>query len=173
MNKNIKNILSYVLVIVIALLIKNYIFTPIRVNGSSMEPTLKDGDIMILNEIGYHLNGVKRFDIVVVKKSDNNDDDERIIKRVIGLPGETVAFKDNKLFINGEVVEENFSHDVTHNFDLSEIDETIIPDDYYFVVGDNRGNSKDSRIIGLINKSEIKGKTSLIIFPFNKIGKVK
>lgn len=170
MNKNIKNILSYVLVIVIALLIKNYIFTPIRVNGSSMEPTLKDGDIMILNEIGYHLNGVKRFDIVVVKKDNDND---RIIKRVIGLPGETVAFKDNKLFINGEVVEENFSHDVTHNFDLSEIDETIIPDDYYFVVGDNRGNSKDSRIIGLINKSEIKGKTSLIIFPFNKIGKVK
>lgn len=170
MNKNIKNILSYVLVIVIALLIKNYIFTPIRVNGSSMEPTLKDGDIMILNEIGYHLNGVKRFDIVVVKKDNDND---RIIKRVIGLPGETVAFKDNKLFINDEVVEENFSHDVTHNFDLSEIDETIIPDDYYFVVGDNRGNSKDSRIIGLINKSEIKGKTSLIIFPFNKIGKVK
>lgn len=170
MNKNIKNILSYVLVIVIALLIKNYIFTPIRVNGSSMEPTLKDGDIMILNEIGYHLNGVKRFDIVVVKKDNDND---RIIKRVIGLPGETVAFKDNKLFINDEVVEENFSHDVTHNFDLSEIDETIIPDDYYFVVGDNRGNSKDSRIIGLINKSEIKGKTSLIIFPFNKIGNVK
>lgn len=170
MNKNIKNILSYVLVIVIALLIKNYIFTPIRVNGSSMEPTLKDGDIMILNEIGYHLNGVKRFDIVVVKKDNDND---RIIKRVIGLPGETVAFKDNKLFINDEVVEENFSHDVTHNFDLSEIDETVIPDDYYFVVGDNRGNSKDSRIIGLINKSEIKGKTSLIIFPFNKIGNVK
>ena len=170
MNKNIKNVLSYVIVIVIALLIKNYIFTPVKVNGSSMEPTLKDGDIMILNEIGYRLNGVNRFDIVVVKK---NGESDRIIKRVIGLPGETVSYKDNKLFINGEKVEEDFNHDITHNFDLSEINETVIPDDYYFVVGDNRGNSKDSRMIGLISKSEIKGKTSLIIYPFNKIGTVK
>ena len=99
-----------------------------------------------------------------------------MVNQIMKLYGSVYIVEDiihNKLFINGEVVEENFSHDVTHNFDLSEIDETIIPDDYYFVVGDNRGNSKDSRIIGLINKSEIKGKTSLIIFPFNKIGNVK
>ncbi len=166
--KSIKNILSYVLVVVVALLIKYYIFSPIRVNGSSMYPTLEDGDIMILNEISYHLNGVKRFDIVVVKK-----DNERIIKRIIGLPGETVSYKDNKLFINGEEVHEDFLHDITHNFDLSEIDVNVIPEDYYFVVGDNRGNSKDSRVIGLVSKNEIKGKTSLVIFPFNKIGNVK
>ena len=151
MNKNIKNILSYILVIAVALLIKEYIFTPVRVNGSSMYPTLEDGDIMILNEIGYHLNGVNRFDIVVVKKSG----EDRIINRVIGLPGETVSFKDNKLFINGEEIKENFMHDITHNFDLSEIDVEVIPENYYFVVGDNRGNSKDSRIIGLINKKTL------------------
>lgn len=167
MKKNIKNILSYVIVIIVALLIKRYVFTPIRVNGSSMYPTLNDGEIMILNEIGYHLNGLNRFDIVVVYT-----DGERIIKRVIGLPGETVSYKDNKLFINGEIVEENFTHDITHNFDLSEINETIIPEDYYFVVGDNRGNSKDSRVIGLVNKKDIRGKTRLVIFPFNKIGNV-
>ena len=166
--KNLKNVLSYVIVIVIALLIKEYIFSPIKVNGSSMYPTLNDGDIMILNEIGYHLNGVNRFDIVVVKK--NN---ERIIKRVIGLPGETVLYKDNKLYINDKEVKEDFTHDITHNFDLSEINVDVIPENYYFVVGDNRGNSKDSRMIGLVSKSEIKGKTSLIVFPFNKIGNVK
>ncbi len=166
--KIIKNILSYVFVIVIALLIKEYIFSPIKVNGSSMYPTLNDGDIMILNEIGYYLNGVNRFDIVVVKK-----DNERIIKRVIALPGETVSYKDNKLYINKEEVKEDFAHDITHNFDLEEINVTTIPEDYYFVVGDNRGNSKDSRIIGLVSKDEIKGKASLVVFPFNKIGIVK
>ena len=166
--KNLKNVLSYVIVIVLALLIKEYIFSPIKVNGSSMYPTLEDGDIMILNEIGYHLNGINRFDIVVVKK-----DNDRIIKRVIGLPGETVSYKDNKLYINGNEVKEDFTHDITHNFDLSEIDVEVIPEDYYFVVGDNRGNSKDSRMIGLVSKSEIKGKTNLILYPFKKIGNVK
>ncbi len=168
MKNGIKDIISYVLVIIVALLIKNYIFSPIKVNGPSMNPTLYDGDIMILNEIGYYLNGLKRFDIVVV-----NTDNSKIIKRVIGLPGEHVEFKDNKLFINGEEIKEDFSHDVTHNFKLEELDYEIIPDDYYFVVGDNRGDSKDSRSIGLIHKKQIKGKTKMILFPFSRFGKVK
>lgn len=168
MKNRIKNIMSYVVIILIALLIKQYVFSPIRVNGSSMVPTLKDGDIMILNEIGYHLNGVKRFDIVVIKT-----DNDRIIKRVIGLPGDTVEYLDNKLFINGEIVPEDFTHDITHNFKLEEINESVIPQGYYFVVGDNRGNSKDSRIIGLVSSKQIMGKTSFIIFPFNRFGNVK
>ena len=165
--KIIKNILSYVIVIVIALLIKTYIFSPIKVNGTSMYPTLLDGDIMFLNEIGYYLGGLERFDIVVVKT-----ENDRIIKRVIGLPGDTVEYKDNHLYINGEEFEENFEHDITHNFELSEIGYEVIPDDYYFVVGDNRGDSLDSRKIGLIHKKQIKGKTDFILFPFKRIGKV-
>ena len=168
MNKRIKNVLSYVLVIIVALLIKMYVFSPIRVNGTSMYPTLNEGDIMFLNEIGYYINGVNRFDIVVVKT-----DDDRIIKRVIGLPGETVEYKDNILYINGEEVKEDFTHDVTHNFSLSEIGHDTIPEGYYFVVGDNRGNSYDSRKIGLVSKSQIKGKTNLILYPFNRIGNTK
>ena len=168
MNKKvIKNILSYVIVIAIALLIKQYIFSPIRVNGSSMYPTLVDGDIMFLNEIGYHLNGVKRFDIVVV-----NTDKDRIIKRVIGLPGEIIEYKDNILYVNGEEVKEEFEHEITHNFKLEEIGHDVIPEGYYFVVGDNRGNSLDSRKIGLISKSQIRGKTDFILLPFKRIGKV-
>ena len=168
MKSKIKNVSSYIVIIILALLIKQYVFSPIKVNGTSMYPTLNDGDIMILNEIGYYMNGVERFDIVVVK-----NDGDRIIKRVIGLPGDKVRYHDNKLYINDEEVEENFTHDVTHNFDLSEIGEDVIPNGYYFVVGDNRGNSHDSRSIGLIKKSDIKGKANLIIFPFNRIGKVK
>ena len=168
MNGKFKNAFSYVIVISIALLVKQYVFSPIRVNGSSMNPTLNDGDIMILNEIGYHLKGVERFDIVVV-----NYDGEKLIKRVIGLPGETVEYKDDKLFINDKEIYENFKHDITHNFSLSEIDKDVIPEDYYFVVGDNRGNSKDSRSIGLIHKNQIRGKTNFILYPLNKIGNVQ
>ena len=166
--KVIKDIISYAIVIIVALLIKSYVFSPIKVNGTSMYPTLNHGDIMILNEIGYYLNGVNRFDIVVVKT-----DNDKIIKRVIGLPGDTVKYHDNILYINGEEIDEDFSHDVTHNFDLSEIEVEVIPEDYYFVVGDNRGNSHDSRSIGLINKKQIMGKTRVIIFPFNRIGVAK
>ena len=168
MNNIAKNILSYVLVIGIALLIKFFVFSPIKVNGTSMEPNLKDGDIMILNEIGYLINGVKRFDIVVV-----DNDGEKIIKRIIGLPGEKVEYRDNKLYINGEEVAENFNHGETKNFTLSDINISEIPRDSYFVMGDNRGNSKDSRIIGPVHKSKISGKTNFIIFPFDRIYSVK
>ena len=168
MKKNIvKEILSYVIVIVIALLIKIYIFTPVKVDGDSMYPTLLDGEIMFLNEIGYHLNGVERFDIVVVTK--NN---KRLIKRVIGLPGETVEYKDNILYINGEEVKEEFKHGKTDDFKLEDIECEIIPEGYYLVLGDNRENSLDSRKIGLVSKKEIKGKTDFVVFPFNKFGKV-
>ena len=160
----IKNILYYVLIIGVAILIKMFVFSPIKINGTSMAPTLKDGELMILNEIGYHLNGLERFDIAVA-----NVNGEKLIKRVIGLPGETVEFRDNELYINGKLTIENFKHGETNDFQLSE----PIPNDYYFLVGDNRGNSKDSRSIGLIHKSKIMGKTNFIIFPFNRIGSVR
>ena len=167
-NKVIKNILTYGAIIAIALIIKLFVFSPIKINGTSMTPTLKDGEIMILNEIGYHLHGLDRFDIAVAKV-----DGERLIKRVIGLPGETVEYKNNELYINGNVVVENFTHGNTKDFSLSEINVEKIPNDYYFLVGDNRTNSKDSRSIGLIHKSKIMGKTNFIIFPFNRIGSVQ
>ena len=166
--KIVRNILSYVLIIAVAVLIKLYVFSPIKVNGTSMVPTLNNGDIMILNEIGYHLNGLERFDIIVI-----NSKGEKIIKRVIGLPGETVEYKDNKLYIDGKEIFENFKHGDTKDFKLSDIKVDKIPKNYYFVVGDNRGNSKDSRSIGLINKKQIMGKTRFILYPFSKIGTVQ
>ena len=162
------NILSYVFIILLALLIKKYIFSPVKVNGTSMVPTLNDGNIMILNEIGYYLNGVNRFDIVVI---DYNG--EKLIKRIIGLPGETIEYKNYDLYVNGEIVAENFKHKDTADFSISELDAEVIPDDYYFVVGDNRINSKDSRMVGFIHKSKIMGKTNFVIYPFDSIGTVQ
>ena len=161
MNDNLKDILGYVIVIVVVLLIKHFIVTPIRVNQSSMNNTLYDKDIMILDKISYRFKDIKRFDIVVIKR-----EKEYLIKRVIGLPGDMVEYKDNKLYINEKIVEENFLHKDTSDYKL----DSVIPDNYYFVVGDNRSNSLDSRVFGLIKKDEILGKTSFVIFPFNHFG---
>lgn len=152
----------YIVVILFVILVKMYIVTPIRVNGSSMDDTLNNGDIMILNIINYRFNDIKRFDIVVVETPD-----EYLIKRVVGLPGETIKYEDNILYINGKEVKENFTHKETKDF------EAKVPEGKYFVLGDNRTNSSDSRIIGAVSKKQIKGKTSLIIFPFSRAGIVK
>ncbi len=167
-NKIIKTLTPYVLIIVIALLIKFFIFSPIRVNGTSMSPTLEDGDIMILNEIGYYINGLDRFDIVVA-----NINGEKLIKRVIGLPGETIEYRDNILYVNGEQVYENFKHTDTEDFNISELESEVVPSGYYFLVGDNRSNSKDSRYIGFISQSKIQGKANLIIYPFSRTSTVQ
>ncbi len=161
MKEKYKEILSYIIIIIVVLLIKHYIITPIKVNGNSMNNTLKDKDIMILDKISYRFQEIERFDIVVVKKGN-----DYLIKRVIGLPGETVEYKNNKLYINGKNIDEKFIHEKTNDF----IMEDEIPDDCYFVVGDNRPVSNDSRSIGVINKKDILGKTSLVIFPFSRFG---
>ena len=158
LKKIIKENYSYILIIVVILLIRTYIVTPIRVNGTSMYPTLKQNEIMILNKIGLK-SGIDRFDIVVVK-TDNN----RIIKRVIGLPGESVMYEDGKLYINGKYVEDSYSLSETKDFD-----NIFLKEDEYFVLGDNREVSKDSRMIGPVKKEQILGKTRLVIFPFIKI----
>ena len=164
MNEKVKELIGYVIVIIIVLLVKQFIITPIRVNQNSMNNTLYDKDIMILDKISYRFHNINRFDIVVLYKND-----DYLIKRVIGLPGDMVEYKDNKLYINNKIVEENFLHKKTSDFKLEE----KIPKGYYFVVGDNRPDSLDSRYFGLVSKNEILGRTSFVIFPFNHFGKKK
>ena len=168
MDKRIKNIIEYAVIIIAVLLFRTYLFSPIRVTGNSMVPTLKNGNIMILNKIGYKIKGLKRFDIVVI-----DYEGEKIIKRVIGLPGEYVEYKDDKLYINGTLVEEDYERKSTDDFSLEMLNEDKIPEDKYLVLGDNRPISKDSRIIGLIDKKEIKGYTSIVVFPFKEIKNAK
>jgi signal peptidase I len=167
--KNITKIVcQYLAIIALVIIIRIFIVTPIEVDGRSMEDTLFDSDIMLLNIIGMKTSGIDRFDIVVIKY-----EDEYLIKRVIGLPGETVEYKDNKLYIDDELTKDVVDVS-TANFSTDSILENgIIPKDKYFVLGDNRGNSADSRIIGLIDKKDIIGKTSFILFPFNHFGTVK
>lgn len=164
----IKEYIPYVIVIILVVLIRTFLVTPARVDGSSMEPTLQNNNLVILNKLDYRLNSIERFDVVVIDVGN-----EKIIKRIIGLPGETVEYADNNLFINGFLVKENFTHKSTKNFKLGDIGYQKISGDKYFVVGDNRGNSADSRMIGLIDKKQILGSVSFRFFPINKINKVK
>lgn len=167
----IKEIIPYVIVLIVVILVKTYLIAPIQVNGESMMSTLYNKDIMILNKVNYKFNKIKRFDIVVVRYNDTY-----LIKRVIGLPGENIEYKDNKLYIDGKHIKEKKlpKNTVTNDFSLKEITGKVkIPKDSYFVMGDNRSNSTDSRVLGPFNKKDIEGNTSLTIFPFNRLGNKK
>ncbi len=161
-----KELLPYIIIIIVVILIRTFIITPVQVEGSSMMPNLKDNEILMLKKYDKKL---ERFDIIVFDYGK-----DRLIKRVIGLPGETVEYKNDKLYINGKRVKETFvRNSQTQDFKLEDLDIKKIPKGYYFVMGDNRNNSTDSRIIGLISEKNIKGKTNFSIFPFNTFGKIK
>lgn len=159
--KFIKSIIPYVIILVVVVVVRTFIVTPVSVDGSSMYPNLKNGNILLLKKFD---KSYERFDIVVLHYGK-----DRLVKRVIGLPGEHVEYRDSKLYINGEQVDEPMISVSTSNFKLEDIGYDAIPDDYYFVVGDNRGVSKDSRIIGLVHKKDIVGTTSFSLWPFKSL----
>lgn len=163
--KIIKELLPYIIVVLVVILIRTFIITPIQVEGISMKPTLDDNQILLLKKYD---KTYRRFDIVVVKLPS-----ERLIKRVIGLPGDTVRFKDNQLYINGKYVKEPFQHAKTEDFEYEENGEKKIPAGYYFVMGDNRDHSMDSRMIGPVSKNKIVGKTNFSLFPFQQFGSIE
>lgn len=159
--KVIKEVIPYIVIVVVVVLIRTFIITPVKVDGDSMKNTLKNGDILLL----YKLSSIDRFDIIVL---DEEKDNEKIIKRVIGLPGETVAIKKGKIYINDKVIDDEYAYGET-----SDYNKVTLRDDEYFILGDNRLISKDSRYFGPIKDNEIKGKIVFRLFPFTKIGTVQ
>lgn len=157
--KVVKEIIPYIIILVVVVLIRTYLVTPIMVNGPSMQPTLDGGEVMILNKIP---NSYERFEVVVVDIGN-----EDIIKRVIALPGETIACEHGIVYVNDRKQEEEYSKGITSDFE-----KVTLGEDEYFVMGDNREDSLDSRRLGSFKKEQIKGSTSIILFPFNKIGSI-
>ena len=158
------SIRDYVYIVLIVVLIRTFLITPAAVSGSSMESTLNNHDLVIINKLVYRIKPIERFDIVVVN---NDKDNDRIIKRVIGLPNETIEYKDNKLYINGKLIETKLSFEYTDDFKVE------TKEDEYFVLGDNRDVSKDSRMLGSFNKKDIVGRVGIRFYPFDKVGYVK
>ena len=161
MKKFLYEIKDYIIIIIVVVLVRSFIITPAIVDGASMDNTLNDGNLVIINKFIYRFKEPERFQIVVVK---NDTDRDKIIKRIIGLPGETLEYKDNKLYINGELVEENYIHGETENFNVKVSDR----DTQYAGLG-----SKDSRILGGFQKKDIVGKVNFRIYPFDKFGILK
>lgn len=174
MSENIKKeIISWIKLIVtafiIAFILKTFIFQIAYVKGPSMEPTLYEGQILIVSKLNYRLGAPKRGDIVVLN---DNLEHKDLIKRVIGLPGENVDIKDGFVYINGELLEEDYISVPTYEngFEASEV-----PENKYFVLGDNRPESRDSRSssLGFVKRENIMGKAVFRLWPLNKLGTIK
>lgn len=164
--------ISLAAAVVIVLLIRTFLFTIIRVDGPSMSDTLLNGDKLFVTITDMKLSGPDRFDVVICKYPGRRDN---YVKRVIGLPGETLEVKKGVLYINGEAVEEPFLSDVrTERFDkiANNFGPVVIGEGEYFVMGDNRDNSNDSRNVGTITDQMIVGKVRQIIWPLNRFGAV-
>lgn len=177
MKSVLKEILStslYLLsVLIVTYLIITFVGQRTEVNGSSMESTLQNGDNLIVDKISYRFSDPKRFDIVVFPFQ--YEEDTYYIKRIIGLPGEIVQIDtDGVIYINGEVLHESYGLEVIKDPGRA-IEPITLGEDEYFVMGDNRNNSTDSRteLVGNVKRSELIGKAWVRIYPFNKFGKLR
>ena len=171
-----KEILSWVFYIAFVLVLTWVIITFVgqrtRVDGRSMMNTLHDGDNLIVEKLSYRFSDPKRFDIIVFPPTGKK---EYYIKRIIGLPGETVQIDENgNIYINGELLKENYGAETIQNPGRA-ANPITLSDDEYFVMGDNRNNSKDSRSeeVGNVKRSQIIGRAWLRIWPLNKFGLLK
>lgn len=160
--KLLKEAIPYIIIIVVVLLLRAYVVTPIRVNGLSMYDTLEGDEIMILWKLGE----IERYDIVVADVKVSGSDDV-VIKRVYGLPGETISCEDGKIYINDSLIEDEYGYRETSDFGP-----VTLGENEYFLLGDNREISLDSRVFGKVTRDEIEGTTNFILLPFKKFGNV-
>jgi signal peptidase I len=170
----IKNIIELIksifIAIIAAMLIITFVFETVSVDGQSMSPTLAHRDRLIVEKVSYYFRKPKVNDIIVLKYP--ADTREKFIKRVIAVAGDKVKIEDNRLFINGIEKDEPY---IKETFINGYYNEVTVPENTIFVLGDNRNNSRDSRVpdVGFVNLKLIVGKAALRIYPFNKIGRIR
>ncbi|MGI5883482.1 MAG: signal peptidase I [Candidatus Spyradocola sp.] len=162
-----KEILEWALTIIIpvvaALLIHQYLFTFARVDGTSMLDTLHENNIMGVSRLHYRLNEPQRGEIITCNYP--GEGNKLFVKRIIGLPGETIEIREGTVYIDGEPIAEDY---LTRRDDQS-MDPVTLEDDEIFVMGDNRPVSRDSRAVGPLTLDEIYGRVLFVAFPFNEI----
>lgn len=163
----------YILIIVgLTYLIITFVGQRTRVSGSSMETTLSDGDNLIVDKISYRFEEPKRYEIIVFPYQ--YEENTYYIKRIIGLPGETVQVMDGEVYINGRKLNENYGNEAMQDSGIAE-EPITLGEDEYFVLGDNRNHSADSRdaSVGVLHRKDLLGRAWIRIWPFNKFGVIK
>ncbi|MBQ6841062.1 MAG: signal peptidase I [Bacilli bacterium] len=163
-----KDTFKYVAFIFLVIFIAVYIVGLQQVVGPSMSPTLDNGNILILDKITYRFKDIERGDVVSLYYADT----KYLVKRVVGLPGEKIDLRDGDLYINDRLIEETYIEDDSNvEFSLSSLGYNTIPEDMYFVLGDNRSDSLDSRDpnVGLVSKKDIIGKVRIRLWPINQM----
>jgi len=190
-------ILSWILTLAVAvaaaLLIRSFIFEPVRVDGESMDDTLANGEIMLVTKYDYSTTWLsffwqddatkesaprirfggdpKRFDVVICRYP--NRGDTNFVKRVVGLPGDTIELRDGWLYVNGEKMEEKYINDAYRTGRLNTFGPVTVPEGQFFVMGDHRNNSNDSRSVGPIDRTMIVGHVRQVLYPFSQWRGVK
>lgn len=159
---------AIIIAVILAFLLRTFVFATSIVEGESMHPALEDGERIVFNKLVYIISEPARGDIIIIQHPQKN-----YVKRIIGLPNETIEMKDHTLFIDGVKQDSTFVNEynelLTGNFGPIEI-----PEDSYFVMGDNRAISKDSRNgLGFIDRSDIIGRSEFVIYPFSEWQKTR
>ena len=189
MREIIEWILTIVVAVLIALTIRSFIFELVRVDGESMDDTLANGEIMFVTKFDYASTWLtlpwqdnatkeaakrittggnpKRFDVVICRYP--NRGDTNFVKRVVGLPGDTIQLIDGYLYVNGEKYDEPYIRDEYRSGYMNQFGPYTVPDGCYFVMGDHRNRSNDSRSVGAISRDMIIGHARTVLFPFNQI----
>lgn len=175
MKKYLKWIRTVLLALLLAFVFRSYLFASYVVDGESMEPTLYDGNLLMVNKAVYDWSEIDRQQVIVF----HANEDEDYVKRVIGIPGDEIEFKNDQLYVNGVLMDESYLDDLrpsddlpfTEDFTLEEVTgSTTVPEGQLFVMGDNRRDSLDSRYFGFVSEETVVGKVDVRYWPFSQAG---
>ncbi|WP_186579101.1 signal peptidase I [Aquibacillus kalidii] len=166
---------TVLIAILLAMIFRSYLFASYIVDGKSMEPTLYDGNLLMVNKMIYDLTDIDRFDVIVFHANKEED----YVKRVIGKPGDHIEYKNDTLYVNERKVEEHYldpyrTNDgslLTEDFSLEDVTDSLtVPDGKLFVLGDNRKKSLDSRYFGFVDEEKVVGKVDIRYWPVSQLG---